>query len=44
MEFVKTEMTAIEETTHEATSNDICELNDLQLALVGGGIGDVVIR
>ena len=43
MEFAKTEMTLVEEAAKEATQNDIRELNDLQLALVGGGIGDVII-
>ena len=43
MEFAKTEMTVIEETVQKAASNDIRELSDLQLALVGGGIGDVIV-
>jgi hypothetical protein len=43
MEFAKTEMTVIEEAVQEAGRSDIRELNDLQLALVGGGIGDVVV-
>ena len=44
MEFNKAEVTVVEEAIQEAAGNDIRELNDLQLALVGGGIGDVVIR
>ncbi len=43
MEFAKTEMNVIEETVQQAASNDIRELSDLQLALVGGGIGDVLV-
>ena len=43
MEFNKAEVIVIEEAIQEAVSNDIRELNELQLALVGGGIGDVVI-
>ena len=42
MEFAKTEMNVVEEAVQEAARNDIRELNDLQLALVGGGIGDVI--
>ena len=43
MEFAKTELNMIEETVQAAASNDIRELNDLQLALIGGGIGDVIV-
>jgi len=43
MEFAKTELSVIEETVQTAASNDIRELNDLQLALIGGGIGDVIV-
>ncbi len=42
MEFAKSELNVIEEAIQEAARNDIRELNDLQLALVGGGIGDVI--
>ncbi len=42
MEFTKTEVNAVEETVQEATLSEIRELNDLQLALIGGGIGDVI--
>ena len=42
MEFAKTELIAIEEAINEAASTDIQALTDLQLALVGGGVGDVV--
>jgi hypothetical protein len=43
MEFAKTEIARVEEAVKEAAQHDIRELNDLQLALVGGGIGDVII-
>ena len=43
MEFAKTELNIIEETVQAAVNNDIRELNDLQLALIGGGIGDVIV-
>ena len=43
MEFAKSELNVIEEAIQEAARNDIRELNDLQLALVGGGIGDVIL-
>jgi len=42
MEFAKTEMTVVEVAVQEAARNELRELNDLQLALVGGGIGDVI--
>jgi hypothetical protein len=42
MEFANTEMAVVEETIQEAARNEIRELNDLQLALVGGGIGDII--
>ena len=43
MELTKIELNFIEETVQAAVSNDIRELNDLQLALIGGGIGDVIV-
>lgn len=36
------ELTAVQNTVKEAESTE-CELQDLQLALVGGGTGEVVI-
>jgi len=41
MEFAKSEVAAVEKVVAEA--NVVQELNDLELALVGGGIGTVVI-
>jgi len=43
MEINKIEVATIEKTVNEAMQNDINELDHLQLALVGGGIGTVVI-
>ena len=42
MEFAKNEIVAIEETVNQAAKLELHELNELQLALVGGGCGDVV--
>ncbi|HUQ99258.1 MAG TPA: hypothetical protein VM166_07385 [Gemmatimonadaceae bacterium] len=42
MEYAKTEITILEKTIEEAREEQIRELNDLQLALIGGGGGDVV--
>ena len=41
MEFAKSEVAAVEQVVVEA--HVIQELNDLELTLVGGGIGTVVI-
>ena len=42
MEFTKVEVNVIEQIVNQATEIEVRELNELQLALVGGGIGDVV--
>ena len=42
MEFSTTEITVAKDAVQEAARNELRELNDLQLALVGGGIGDVI--
>jgi hypothetical protein len=42
MEFTKTEVTSIEQTIKENAEKEIRDLTSLQLALIGGGIGDVV--
>jgi hypothetical protein len=42
MEISNTEVTAIAERVNEAAEQGVYELNDLQLALIGGGIGEVV--
>lgn len=42
MEHAKIEIAFVEKTVEEAAREQVRELNDLQLALVGGGGGDVV--
>ena len=42
MEFAKTEVIAIEHATQQADQDAVQDLNDAQLLLIGGGIGDVV--
>ena len=42
MELTKIEAAAIEQTLTEVAENQVHDLNELQLALVGGGIGDVI--
>jgi len=41
MEFAKMELSAVEEVADQ-TQCEIKELNELQLALIGGGCGEVV--
>jgi len=41
MEFVKQEFEAVCQATAEVHQADMEELNELQLATVGGGIGEV---
>ena len=42
MEHAKTEIAILEKTVEFAVQEQLRELNDLQLALIGGGGGDVV--
>jgi hypothetical protein len=42
MEFTKVEVTLIEQTVKENAEKEIRDLAELQLVLVGGGIGDIV--
>ena len=42
MEHTKMEFALIQEAVVEATDAQLRELNDLQLLLVGGGIGDPI--
>ncbi len=42
MEFSKVEIVSIQEVVVGAKDTQVQELNELQLALVGGGIGDPV--
>jgi uncharacterized protein (UPF0212 family) len=41
MDHTKTEINAVEEALNVAAEAQVRELNDLQLAFVGGGIGEV---
>ena len=41
MDFTKTEVNAVQECVKELVEKEMRDLSDLQLALVGGGIGDV---
>ena len=43
MEITKVETVEFEKATQQQAVNEIRELSELQLALVGGGIADVVI-
>ncbi len=43
MEHTNKEVAIIEKTVLEAAEKQVRELNDLQLAFVGGGIGDVIM-
>jgi hypothetical protein len=42
MEFTKVEVTLIEQAVKENAEKEIRDLAELQLVLVGGGIGDIV--
>jgi hypothetical protein len=42
MEFTKNEALAVEEAVAEASDSEIRQLDDLQLALAAGGVGEVV--
>jgi hypothetical protein len=41
MEFTKIEVACIEATISKTTDAELHELNDFQLALIGGGCGEV---
>ena len=41
MEIAKVELEAVEKVASEAPNLLLVDLNDLQLALIGGGTGDV---
>jgi len=42
MELNKAEVNVIQDTIKEANADQLRQLSDLQLALVGGGIADVI--
>jgi hypothetical protein len=41
MDFAKVELAAVEQAV-DKTQSDLNELNELQLAMIGGGCGEVV--
>jgi hypothetical protein len=43
METTAVEVTRLETVINEVRDLDVAQLTDLQLALVGGGIGDVIV-
>jgi hypothetical protein len=43
MEYTKNEVAVVEKTAAEATDAQLRELNELQLAFVGGGVGEVTL-
>jgi len=43
MELSKVEAAVVEKAVSDANQAQMCELHDLQLAMVGGGIGEVVV-
>jgi hypothetical protein len=43
MEFAKGEISAIQHAVNEIAQKEILDLSELHLALIGGGIGDVII-
>ncbi len=43
MEFSQMEITSVERTVNEMVEREICDLSDLQLAVIGGGIGEVIV-
>jgi len=43
MDMNKTEVASVEKVANEANESQVVELHDLQLALVGGGIGIVIV-
>lgn len=43
MELNKLEVSVVERAAVKAMESQFCELNELQLALVGGGIGETVL-
>jgi hypothetical protein len=43
MEITKIEVVNLERAVNEAVEHEMRELNDLQLSLIGGGIGEVIV-
>ena len=42
MQFLNSEVAVVEESPVERVRREVSELTDLELTLVGGGIGDIV--
>lgn len=42
MEHTKIEVALVKQIEDQAAKQEFCELNELQLALVGGGAGDIL--
>ena len=43
MELTQLEITIVEQTVNEMVEREFRDLSDLQLALIGGGIGEVIV-
>ena len=43
MEIAKLEVKAVEKVVSEAATSDLRDLEDLQLVMIGGGIGEVIV-
>ena len=43
MEISESEVSAVEQAVNEIPEKQIRELSEMQLVLVGGGIGDVIV-
>jgi hypothetical protein len=43
MEVTKIEIEAVEKVISETADNDLRDLGDLQLVMIGGGIGEVIV-
>jgi hypothetical protein len=43
MEFTKTEVNVLQDCVNEFAEKEIRDLNELQLAMIGGGIGEVIV-
>jgi hypothetical protein len=44
MEFAKVELEAVQSEVTRVADSNVLELSDLQLALVGGGVGEVILN
>jgi len=44
MEFARVELEAVQSEVSRVADSNVLELSDLQLALVGGGVGEVILN